>query len=282
MLFGFSVLDIALGRSVDTDAMKKYWWTTPFIAVSLVWLAYQYWLPSVIVLLDTKGRDLSGAGTFGDSFGALNTLFSGLAFAGIIISIVLQSKELRETREELKGQKLQLERQAFENAFFQMLRLHNEIVDAFRYRSPVSAREFSGKECFGAIKSDITPFLTNARFGAAVEDRYEKFYVDHAHWNLGHYFRNLYQIVKYVHNTELPNKKFYTNIIRAQLSSDELFLLFFNALSTFGREKFLPLIVEYELLEHLPQQTEIVRADVIRFGARAFGDSPQWRAVLQG
>jgi len=268
--------------------MKKYWWITPFVAVSLVWLAYQYWLPSVIVILDTKAGDLSGAGTFGDSFGALNTLFSGLAFAGIIISIVLQSKELRETREELKGQKLQLERQAFENTFFQMLRLHSEIVNAFRhrspasrYRSPASAREFSAKECFAAIKSDITPFLANARFGADIEDRYETFYLDHAHWNLGHYFRNLYQIVKYVHNTELKNKRFYTNIIRAQLSSDELFLLFFNALSSFGREKFLPLIVEYELLEHLPQKGEIAKADAIRFGARAFGDNPQWRALLQ-
>lgn len=46
---------------------------------------------------------------FGDMFGAVNTLFSGLAFAGIIYTILLQRnelalqrKELRDTRTELK------------------------------------------------------------------------------------------------------------------------------------------------------------------------------------
>lgn len=55
-------------------------------------------------------------GTFGDMFGAVNTLFSGLAFAGVIYAIFLQAEqlkmqsqelalqrqELRETKEELK------------------------------------------------------------------------------------------------------------------------------------------------------------------------------------
>jgi len=40
-------------------------------------------------------------GTFGDMFGAVNTLFSGLAFAGVIYAIILQREELRLQREEL-------------------------------------------------------------------------------------------------------------------------------------------------------------------------------------
>jgi hypothetical protein len=40
-------------------------------------------------------------GTFGDMFGAVNALFSGLAFAGIIYAIFLQRKELELQREEL-------------------------------------------------------------------------------------------------------------------------------------------------------------------------------------
>lgn len=34
------------------------------------------------------------SGVFGDSFGALTSLFSGLAFAGLIITIVMQKDEL--------------------------------------------------------------------------------------------------------------------------------------------------------------------------------------------
>lgn len=44
-------------------------------------------------------------GTLGDTYGVLNTLFTGLAFGGLIISIVLQMLELRATRKELAEQK---------------------------------------------------------------------------------------------------------------------------------------------------------------------------------
>jgi len=41
------------------------------------------------------------AGTFGDSFGAINALFSGMAFAGVIVAILMQREELRLQRQEL-------------------------------------------------------------------------------------------------------------------------------------------------------------------------------------
>jgi hypothetical protein len=41
-------------------------------------------------------------GVFGDMFGSVNTLFSGLAFAGVIFAIYLQGRELSETRAEVK------------------------------------------------------------------------------------------------------------------------------------------------------------------------------------
>jgi len=43
-------------------------------------------------------------GTYGDTYGSLNTLFTGLAFAGLIISIFIQLLELRQTRKELANQ----------------------------------------------------------------------------------------------------------------------------------------------------------------------------------
>lgn len=41
-------------------------------------------------------------GTFGDSFGVLTCLFSGLAFAGMIITLLMQREELSLQREELE------------------------------------------------------------------------------------------------------------------------------------------------------------------------------------
>lgn len=51
-------------------------------------------------------------GTYGDSYGSLNTLFTGFAFAGLIISIFIQLLEMRQTRKELLGQKVELENQS--------------------------------------------------------------------------------------------------------------------------------------------------------------------------
>lgn len=70
----------------------------PFIAIMLNGLAQ--------VLVE---QDLKALAAYGDSFGGLNALFSGLAFAGLIWTILLQRKELSlqrlelsETRKELK------------------------------------------------------------------------------------------------------------------------------------------------------------------------------------
>lgn len=53
-------------------------------------------------------------GDFGDMFGAVNALFSGLAFAVLIYTMLLQREELKLQREELKLQREVLELQAAE------------------------------------------------------------------------------------------------------------------------------------------------------------------------
>lgn len=51
-------------------------------------------------------------GSFGDSFGMINALFSGLAFGGIIYTILLQRKELELQRNELSETRKELKRSA--------------------------------------------------------------------------------------------------------------------------------------------------------------------------
>ncbi|WBX38995.1 hypothetical protein [Acinetobacter schindleri] len=47
-------------------------------------------------------------GTYGDSYGSLNTLFSGLAFAILIISLFMQRQELQAQRQELEEQRKEI------------------------------------------------------------------------------------------------------------------------------------------------------------------------------
>lgn len=49
-------------------------------------------------------------GTYGDSYGSLNTLFSGLAFSVLIISLFLQRNELQLQRKEIAAQRGEIEK----------------------------------------------------------------------------------------------------------------------------------------------------------------------------
>jgi len=52
----------------------------------------------------------SDRGTFGDLFGAVNALFSGLAFAGLIYTIVLQKQDLELQRKEIALNRTELKK----------------------------------------------------------------------------------------------------------------------------------------------------------------------------
>ncbi len=54
-------------------------------------------------------QDWSKSGTFGDTFGALNAVFSGMAIAGIVVSILMQRKELDNQRIELALQRTEMQ-----------------------------------------------------------------------------------------------------------------------------------------------------------------------------
>lgn len=183
---------------------------------------------------------LSISGTFGDGFGLLTSLFSGLAFAGLIITILmqkdelaLQREELELTRKELSGQKEEmrtqnetLKLQKFENTFFQMLSFHNEIINSMDIDR--GSKAFTGRDAFQELYRRLlkTESSKIAETGNIDEvNRAYMMFFDKTHNELGHYFRNLYSMIKYIDNSEAPDKKLYTNLVRAQLSSYELVLI---------------------------------------------------------
>ena len=191
----------------------------------------------------------------------INALFSGLALAGVIYVSLLQKKEL--------------ELQRFESSFFQLLGLHNDIVNSMEISSTEISFLFrkkrtvyQGRKCFGRMLGEFRNiFLQDEGIfwdewhKDSPEDRrkfinhkYEKFF-DQYQSQVGYYFRNLYNLVKFVdEKSDFPkdhkDKKSYTNLIRAQLSSDELGLLFYNCLSKRG-DKFKVLVEKYALLEDM-------------------------------
>ncbi|CAG2533458.1 Putative phage abortive infection protein [Maribacter dokdonensis] len=190
----------------------------------------------------------------------------------------LQREELSETRKVFKIQSETLKKQQFESTFFNLVNLHHGIVNSIDLRSKenkygvIEAVKMNlergkmnekiievttGRDCFvkfckgfrneyRKLRRDITE-LSDLEIA---KQAYKNYYKLHQS-DLGHYFRNLYHIFKFIKNSEEKDKKRYTSLVRAQLSNDELFLLFYNGISEYGSKKFLPLIEEFHILKNL-------------------------------
>lgn len=84
------------------------------ILIKLILLVILIWGLSAVLIIAFL-PNWSDRGTFGDLFGAVNALFSALAFAVLIYTIVLQREEIKRNQEEItlnrkelaKGAKLQ-------------------------------------------------------------------------------------------------------------------------------------------------------------------------------
>jgi hypothetical protein len=259
-----------------SDSINIKW----FRPIPTILLVIAIWGISGLLLYNSENR-----GTFGDMFGAVNALFSGLAFAGVIFAILLQKqelslqrKELELTRSELAGQKKEMAlqnktllKQSFESTFFQLLRLQQEIVNSIDLQKVGNPGLItSGRDCmsvfyerFKKMWGENHEIFAGANEQERVNNTYLNFYKG-AQSEIGHYFRSLYHIIKLVDQSSVNNKRLYTNLVRAQLSSFELTLLFYNCLSDLGNEKFKPLIEKYALLKNMPQDLLINPAEHLK------------------
>jgi hypothetical protein len=86
---------------------------------------------------------------------------------------------------------------------------------------------------------------------------YDHYYQLHQS-DLGHYFRNLYYIVRYIEKSNIrkSQKTEFIKMLRSQLSNYELLLLAYNGLSSYG-EKFYTYIEKYHLLKSLNNETKL-------------------------
>lgn len=94
----------------ETDNIPRRTLSSPrlvliFGGVVLLWILTPF-------ILRCFYTDMPSQGQAGDLFGCINALFSGLAFAGVIVAILLQREELELQRHEITANRLELARSA--------------------------------------------------------------------------------------------------------------------------------------------------------------------------
>lgn len=242
-----------------------------FVAIGGIILSYY-----ISDRIAPDGADIiENRGLFGDSWGGVNALVSALAFAGVIVTLYLQNRDLNLQREEMKLQRKEFEEenktikyQRFENLFYNMLNLQQKIVEGLRY-SDNSWSAYSIGSDSHSVKKDIVGrevfrFLFENAWFSHKQKGYTGFCRYLTEMGVGkydeteipsyfdHYFRHLYKIVQFVDSQGFDfNESYkYVSFLRGTLSRYELVWIYYNTLNP-DYFKFKQLIEKYSLLKAL-------------------------------
>lgn len=249
-----------------------------FVA-ALVIIRFQFGI-DIPILSISNSKTAEHWGQIGDFVGGiLNPALSFIAFLTLLYTLKIQSDELKEAREESRiaredaksshktqeNQTKIFERQSFESAFFGLLNAHMKITENIKYLDSDN-KLHTGREALAQIAKDHIPFNQISRgdfperettaFRARARSLIGKHQLE-----IGHYFRSLYQILKYIDSygksSLSPGKaktlrelreqlskdrrnyleqRQYANMLRAQFSSAEIDLIFANCLTPQGKD----------------------------------------------
>lgn len=196
-------------------------------------------------------------GTIGDTIGG--TMGPFVAIAAAILTFLAFWVQFKANEQQRKD--IALER--FESNFFELLHFHQEITNGLLLKCNMKSHpsEEKGRDVFQLLYENI--IIKGGYVGIkdiikSNVDNWNDKYLNSPIGFLDHYFRLLYRILKYIDDSQkkipemtLSKRYEYTSIVRATLSQYELILLFYNCLSSNGREKFKPLIERYAIFNNL-------------------------------
>jgi len=185
----------------------------------------------------------------------------------------------------------------FESSFFELLRLHKEITDRICGTVDISiiyesgGNEFKGLMYFEKLSKEIhkkfddnpdnilEQLVNPIEFKNILEDKtamqeiIDSFYNELYHGReseLGHYFRSLYHLVKFVNDSLIGNKKRYIDLIQAYLTDAELHCTFYNGIAIYGRKHFQRLLDDYSFLENIKPKGDIFEKQFEMFYPKTF------------
>ena len=196
----------------------------------------------------------SDFGIFGDYIGGtIGTIVGAISIYLVYITYTSQVKFARKQDEAMK-------RQQFETTFFSLLE-QQQIIRS-QLKGIIGDETYEGILYLQVLKSQLEDALSELNYiqdevtednKVMLKNRVNGLYIDFFLpnvSNLGHYFRHLYHILKYIDDSQLSDSKKYADLLQSQLSNAELYMIAINGISNYGRKKMLPLMDKYGLLEN--------------------------------
>ncbi|MDP1590831.1 MAG: hypothetical protein Q8M07_23960 [Prosthecobacter sp.] len=103
------------------SVLDQLWFAMVLLAVITGIVTFIWW--KVPQILGEGLNPPDNKGSFGDSFGSVNALFTGLAFTGVVFSILLQQRQIRLQREDFLSQLKEMQESG------ETLRLQNDLLE---------------------------------------------------------------------------------------------------------------------------------------------------------
>lgn len=239
-------------------------------------------------------------GEFGEFIGGfVGSLWS---LAGILLfysALVYQREELAEQKgilvtqtdamifqsKELERQNDTLQKQKQEETFFHLLRFHIDLVETLTFETndidmqsgKMQKQQIRGRNTFGEFYNVFKRFyskylehLSDAgvdedSLKGVIETSYTSFFAEFR-YELGHYFRNIVNLLLFIDRANEEDKHFFLSILFSQISVYEMSLIFFHGLTSENKE--LKVFIEkYALMQDLFQD------DLIKLNINLYNDS---------
>lgn len=246
------------------------------IAIVIVVISAAWWL------IDYNISNNEIRGQFGDKFGSVNALFSGLAFAGLIYTIVLQRKDLQLqkkdlelTRIELEGQKEEAKKQnttllkrEFNTMYFNFLASNRDIINEMRDKNHIGQTYI--KYLHTILVSYRKYFDTDIK---QIKRAYLNMYEEQRE-HLSYYFKSLHNLMHFINNSieiDSAEKTVYFSILMNQLSDYEIVLFFYDNIYRNSDHLITTLIEQYSLFYKFPDDLLINQLDKSQYDASAYG-----------
>ncbi|MCB2181224.1 MAG: putative phage abortive infection protein [Desulfobulbaceae bacterium] len=165
-----------------------------------------------------------------------------------------------------------LQKQAFENTFFNLLRLHTDNLEAVEQSSiethpggvETETKITRGKSAFKILYEDFKLILGGYSGGIhhTTYDRHYQDMYDQHQMGLEQYFTTIQSIIKFITDNDIDDKNFYVNLYKAHFSKYELLLFLYYETSIHANPSFNKLLVDFQFFNSLPTKDLINEDDV--------------------
>ena len=169
-----------LGR-VLSRLVEGFWWPpAALLVVTIYWFSIASGIPTPVE------QTVEKYGVYGDSFGRLTSLFTALGFGGLIITLLLQQRQIRKQEEAVRHNRQKEEKGRYEEILFRLLDIYRQTL------SEVRVGEATGRDVLRNSLDRVDAGVVEEGVNGMSRDL-------HGRWDSGSLTENDMQRIDYLH-----------------------------------------------------------------------------------